>query len=213
MTTTTQQQYDWQTEEQIAEQEFADGYHVERDRRTPERDGSDDALTHDQNEGNPNATTLYGGRHADGYDPNERLPACERWATKGEKYATLWAKNAGVDSHRAPRRSREDCHKVNERTKDRQRFVQAVANDLRLGEDATERAKELATLPTPKTLNFIGGLDTWLLAVALHAANEQRTVMRVDRDALTDLRADWGVSTDQLATATEKVATKVGEGA
>ncbi|MFC7197287.1 hypothetical protein ACFQL4_25985 [Halosimplex aquaticum] len=83
MTTTTQQRYDWKDEQEIKQQEFADGYHVERDRRTPERDGSDDALTHDQNEGNPNATTLYGGRHADGYDPNERLPDCERWATKG----------------------------------------------------------------------------------------------------------------------------------
>ncbi|PSP79519.1 hypothetical protein BRC81_04710 [Halobacteriales archaeon QS_1_68_20] len=211
--TTTQQRYDWQTEEQIAEQEFADGYHVERDRRTPERDGSNDALEHDQNEGNPNATTMYGGRSSNGYDPNERLPACERWATKGDKFASLWARNAGVDSHRAPRRSRAECNKANERTKDRQRFVQAVANALRLGEDATERAKELATLPTPKTLNFIGGLDTWLLAVTLHAANEQRTVMRVDRDALKEIRADWGVTTDQLATATEKVANIVRKGA
>lgn len=209
MTTTTQQRYDWQTEEQIAEQEFADGYHVEQSKRTPDGDGSDDALEHDQNEGNPNSTTMYGGRPSDGYDPNERLPNCERWATKGEKFATLWARNSGVDSHRAPRRSREDCNKADEKAKDRQRFVQAVANALRLGEDATERAKELATLPTPKTLNFIGGLDTWILAVVLHAANEQRAVMKVDRDALAEIRADWGVSTDQLATATEKVADSV----
>lgn len=213
MTTNTQQQLDWKNEQEIKQREFADGYHVERSKRTPDGDGSDDALEHDQNEGNPNATTMYGGRHADGYDPNERLPACERWSTKGQKFRRLWRLNAGMDSHRAPHRSRADCNKANERTKDRQRFVQSVANTLQLGESATERAKELATLPTPKTLNFIGGMDTWILAVALHAANEQRCILRVDRDALTEIRADWGVSADQLATATEKVATKVGEGA
>ncbi|OYR75610.1 hypothetical protein DJ84_23295 [Halorubrum ezzemoulense] len=213
MTTTTRQRYDWQDEQSIKQQEFADGYHVERAKRTPATDGSDDTLEHNQNEGNPNATTLYGGRPSNGYDPNERLPACERWSTKGEKFATLWARNSGVDSHRAPRRNREDCNKADEKAKDRQRFIHAIANDLRLGEDATERAKDLASVPTPKTLNFLGGLNTWILAVALYAANEQRAVMKVDRDALTNLREDWGVSTDQLATATEKVATKVGEGA
>ena len=53
----------------------------------------------------------------------------------------------------------------------------------------------------------------WLLAVALHAANDQRSILRVDRDALAEIQGNWGVSTDQLAIATEKVATKVGEGA
>lgn len=204
-TTTIQERQDWQTEEQIAEQEFAEGVAVERDRRAPDRGVPDDANEYNANEGNANATTLYVDTTAEGYDPSQRLPTCEKWSTKGAKFRRLWALNSGVDSHRASRRSRDDCHKTNERTKDRQRFVHAVANRLGLSDGAVERARELAAIPTPNRLNFIGGLNTWILAVVLYAVNEQRAVMAVDRDALAEIRDDWGVSVDHIAQAVDMV--------
>lgn len=204
-------QQQWQTDEQLAQQHFEDGYKQEahrRARKPTEREdgGCSDELEHNHTEGTASATTLYAD---DGdYDANARLPDCERHDRKRDKFARLWQLNAGRDTHHASGKTYKDaeCHKVDQNARDRRRFTHALCSRLGLGENATARALHLAVTTEPRPFNFLGGFDVFLLAVVLHAANENGEILRLDCEAFHRIRKRWDVDRETLAKATSKLA-------
>jgi hypothetical protein len=219
MTATTIQN-DWTDESTIKEEEFENGYKEESasQSQNPTECGTNDAaelaadgLEHTHAQSGASETTLYADKSDDGYNPTKQLPDCDRWDTKAEKYSALWSYNSGNDAHNAKGTTYADetVHKVNPYTRDRRRRVHALSNTLGLSEDGTERATELATVLDPRPFNFCGGYGSFILGVIVYAANEQQDIARIDVDTLHKERRRRDIDTDQLATATSKVADSV----
>lgn len=214
--TTTTQQYDWQEEQSIKRQEFEAGYWDESsaESESPTERATNDASelavepkTHTHGQTAASETTLWadGGvpdHWSSSYDPNERLLDGR---TRRQKYADLWKYNAGHDSWRAGRKSREECNKADENATYKQRFTESVCDSLELSTTATERATDLAGHDAPRQLNFLGGLPLWVLACVLIAANEHGDVLRLNTDALERLREQHGVTVENLAKGTDMV--------
>lgn len=213
--------FDWKDEQQVKQEHFADGYQQEarrRARKPTEREdgGTSDELEHNHTEGTASATTMYADRRGDGYDPHESLPDCERYDTKAKKFARLWKLNAGRDTHTASGKTWADdeTHRVNPHTRDRRRFVQAVADTFDLDGPALERAADLAARDDPRRYNYYGGMDAFILAVVAAVAFEfgvdingasHDDDLAADLRQFHELRRDWGVDLDDLIAATRKV--------
>lgn len=201
-----------QTEAQTKEQHYREGYEQEATRHPSHTDGSRENKAgnkkHTHGQTGAAETTLFAdGGVPDGwgssYDPNERLLDGR---TRAEKYRDLWAKNQGVDGHTCQGTTYTDGHKADPYARDRRRQIHALADTLRLSGTAINRATELATDLDPRPFNFCGGWSAFALGVVVQAANEQGDILRLDRDTLHAEREQRGISVEQLAQATSKVA-------
>lgn len=205
----------WQTEVEIQESEFRAGYEQEAacgELRPDERsDGRDSELKHTHVEGTTSETTMYAtpDNPPKQYDPNESLPDCERYSTRGAKYSRLWELNAGRDDHTVAGKTYKDdeIHKVNQPARERARFVHAVANGVELPGRVVDRSTSIARQLDPRAFNYWGGMDVFILAVVKHAAQEYD--WSVDAEAFHDIRERWEVSTENVTAALGKVKEKV----
>lgn len=205
----------WLTDVQIKEQEFQAGYEQEGGRgglRPEERnDGRDDPIEHDHMEGTSSETTMYAtpDNPPDWYDPHESLPSCERHSTRGAKYTRLWTLNAGRDKHHAKGKTYADdeTHKVSQPTRDRARFVHAVANRCCLSRGLTARCTSVARCIDPRKFNYWGGMDVFILAIVAFVAVTcgDRCAWSGDLENFHAIREQWDVGIDDLGAAIKKV--------
>lgn len=143
-------------------------------------------------------TTVYADDSSNGYDPNERLLDGR---TRREKYARLWQMNAGVDSHRAAGRTREDVDKVDEAARDKRMFVDSVAQNVGLSDIKREEAKSIAASIDGRCYNWCGGLDAIIFGV-IEAASDFSPYKKVDWFAL---EVEKRIGAENLMKAAEKI--------
>ena len=217
---TTDSDSQWQTAAQIREQEFRAGYEIEAGRgelRPTERsDGRSDDIEHNHTEGTASETTLYADiSNQKGYDPNEPLPSCEKYATKRAKFSRLWTLNAGRDGHRANGTTYKDkeVHKVSQPARDRARFVHAVANWCGLPKTLSARCRSIAQRTDPRAFNYYGGMDTFILAIVafVAVAHGSGGGSHGDIKQFHAIREEWDVGIDDLGAAIEKIEEKEGK--
>ncbi|MHC3380224.1 hypothetical protein [Haloarcula sp. H-GB5] len=113
-------------------------------------------------------TTFYGDRPAEGqYNPSERLLDGR---TRAEKYSGLWARNAGVDSHRANDASPEDVGKVNVNERDKRRLVETYAQNADLDRGRVEEASDLAAEVDARAFGYHGGREALAFGIVQYIA-------------------------------------------
>jgi len=210
---------DWKSEEQIRREEFRAGYDREAasgQLRDDERnDGGDSEMKYTHTEGAASETTLYADKteDKDKYDPNQSLPNCEHpYPTKGSKFSRLWALNAGWDGHRVDGKNYtdEEIHKVDQPARERARFTHAVACAVELPQTAIHRCTGVAKRLDPRKFNYYGGMDTFILSIVKHVAQEYD--WEVDAETFQKIRDDWNVGSDDLTAAREKVGEELNPG-
>lgn len=209
----------------VAQHNLANGQHG----ITPKRIEDEPADVVESNDINGTAeTTMWGERSQDGYNPSERLPSCERHATKGQKFARLWRVNAGLDTHRANGDDVDHSNlgKVNENAREKRRIAETLASRVGLPRHLIERASDVAAAVDGRGFSLWGGRQAVAVAAVQHVApfdiflgvndGTPTTADTVDRDGENiEIRreivdrlgaSDLAEAVDRLDKATAKVA-------
>lgn len=182
----------------VAEHQIASGIEYQANDIEDEQQKSDNYTTQQEVAAE---TTFYGDRPAEGYDPSERLADGR---TRGEKYSGLWARNAGVDSHRADGCSPEDVGKVNENRRDKRRLVETYAQNADLDRGRVEEASDLAAELDARAFGYHGGREALAFGIVQYVAGFD--VYETIEWFATEVDARLTKGVESLEWATERVA-------
>ncbi|MDZ7745991.1 MAG: hypothetical protein U5K28_05575 [Halobacteriales archaeon] len=149
----------------VTEQQIASGIQYQANEIEDEQQKNDKYTTQQEVAAE---TTFYGDRPAEGYNPSERLLDGR---TRSEKFGSLWARNAGVDSHRADGCSPEDVGKVNENKRDKRRLVETYSQNVDLDSGRVEEASDLAAEIDARAFGYHGGREALAFGIVQHVAN------------------------------------------
>jgi hypothetical protein len=199
------------TDEKIAQYEI--GYQIEAQRRsrtaTQRQAASTDELEKADSQhlnGAVCATTFHASYSDDGYEPNERLPDCEGYSTKGQKYSRLFSLNSGRDGHVADGHSESDdsLHKSDRMARYRRRLTETVAQRLGVTDLCKNTAISQAVKTDTRAYNRWGGIEAAVIAFIFAAAIQLGEQARINRDALNDFIEDWNMPVRRLPKAISK---------
>lgn len=148
----------------VTEKQIRDGLQYQAESEEECREGRDRYTTQQEVAAE---TTFYGDKPDDGYNPNERLLDGR---TRAEKFGKLWARNAGVDSHRADGVSVDEVNKVNENRRDKRRLVETYAQNADLDHGRVEEASDVAAKLDARTFGYHGGREALAFGVVQYVA-------------------------------------------